>query len=194
MSGGQVLTPASASTYDPVIIATDDYLDIRLALGFDATDDTNIPSSLIEGRAYLRSAEVDITRMVSDYATIVDTGDADYIAARADTLKEAVIAATASRLAMLWFAQRTGSEVTSEGVGPLRVAFRAGPEWAKLARELARGAVELVYQVLYWNESSPAISLSSVAGPTRANLTTPIGIADITRILWPPVVKGVEDA
>lgn len=183
-------TDASGSTYDPLVIATDDYLDIRLALGFDATDDTNIPSSLIEGRAYLRSAEVDITRMVSNYATIVDTGDADYDAQRADTLKEAVIAATASRLAQLWFAQRTGSEVTSEGVGPLRVAFRAGPEWSKLARDLARGAVELVYRTIYWGAASPGVALSSVAGPTRTLVSTGIGVAEIEASLWPPIVHG----
>lgn len=186
----QAGTSATGSSYDPVVIATDDYGDIRLALGFDASDDTNVPSSLIEGRAFLRSAETDITRMVSNYATIVDADDDDYDAQRADTLKEAVIEATASRLAMLWFAQRTGSEVTSEGVGPLRVTFRAGPEWAKLARDLARGAVELVYRTIYWGAASPAVSLSTVAGPTRNLTNTAIGVRDIEAALWPPVTYG----
>lgn len=190
MPGGTTGTPASGSAYTPVIIATDDYADIRMALGFDAWDDTNVPPHVIEGRAYLRAAETDICRVVADYASIVDPDDAGYVAARADTLKEAVVQATAARLAALWFAERTGSEVTSEGVGPLKVTFRTGPEWERIARDLARGAAAMAWRALYWGQAAPSVSLSQLAGPTRRLATTAIGVRDIEKALWPPTVYG----
>lgn len=179
-------------SYDPVIIDSSDYGDIRLLLGFDAADTTSVPDSMIEARPFLRDAEADVKLMVTDHETIVDDADVDYDVGRADTLKEAVIAWTAARLCV-HLASRAGSEVTSEGVGPLKVTFREGPDWLALGRDLWSQASSRVYRVLYWGVASTPVGLATVQGPTRAYTTTPITSSDVQRLLWPPVVKGYDN-
>ena len=177
--------------YSPVIVGTADYGDIRLALGFDASATTDVPDTLVEGRSFLRFVEGRVITDIDDYDTIIDTGDADYSAQRADALKNGVVLWTASRIAALWFAQRTGSEVTSEGVGPLRVAFREGPEWVALAERLAQDAAAELVVVTGWGETAPRMTLFGKSGPTRKAYND-AAVVDITtwrERLWPPVVK-----
>ena len=184
-------TVATGNTYDPVIIENDDYLDIRVALGFEIADDTNVPSDLIERRSYLRFVETRVIEAIPTYATIVDTGDADYNAQRADALKNGVILWTASRLAALWFGARQGSEVTSEGVGPLKVSFRTGPEWQEVAARLAQEAASELAVVTGWGETAPRMTLFGKSGPTRKAYddAATVGITTWRERLWPPVVK-----
>lgn len=180
------------SRYAPVLLAAEDYGDCRMALGFDATDTANVPAALIEGRTYLRAAETEVRRLFTDATTVVDPNDADYDEQRSDTLKEAVILATASRLAALWFAERSGSEITSQALDTAKLTYRAGPEWTELGKRLATEAAKRLAAAINWGVTIPAVGLATLAGPTRATATTAIGVADIERALWPPVVKGYD--
>lgn len=191
MSGTGTGTPSTGSSYTPVVIGTGDYGDIRLALGFTTTDTTNVPATLIEGRAYLRWVEARVVEDIATYATILNTGDANYDAQRADTLKAGVIAWTASRIAALWFGARRGEEIIRHALGPASVQYREGPDWLKLAEQLADAAAADLFVVENWGVAAPRITLFARTGPTRkaADDETVVDVTTWRERLWPPVVK-----
>lgn len=177
--------------YTPVIVGTADYGDIRLALGFNASATTDVPDTLVEGRSFLRFVEGRVQVDVPTYATILDTGDADYSAQRADALKNGVVLWTASRIAALWFGARQGEEIVREALGPASVQFREGPGWQELAERLAQEAAGELAVVDHWGETAPRMVLFGKSGPTRkaADDAAVVGTTTWRERLWPPVVK-----
>lgn len=177
--------------YAPVVISSADYGDVRLSLGLSATDTTNVPDTLIEGRLYLRWVEGRVIEDITTYATILLSTDAAYDGQRADMLKSGVIAWTASRVAALWFAARQAEEVVSHALGPAKVQYREGPDWMKLAEKLADAAAADLSIVENWGTAAPRITLFARTGPTRkaADDETVVGITTWRERLWPPVVK-----
>lgn len=132
--------------------------------------------------------------MIATATTIVDSGDADYDAQRADTLKYGVITWTASRLAALYFAGRSGEEVASTAVGPYTTKYRTGPDWQALAKELAREAAEALYTAERWGASVETIQIAGTAGPTRRARAADarITLYEWQEYLWPAALRGRE--
>ena len=141
----------------------DDYQGIRTALGFGATDTTNVSQALIESSPYLPSVERMVKRVLTTWATVI-TGGGD----RLEELEEAVRRFTASALAGRYFAARTGEEVAEADLGPARTKWRQGPDWLELARTLGGEADVLLNSVVNWggNEYVPH-ELVAVDGATR---------------------------
>lgn len=171
----------------PDIITSGDYGSIRTALGIGSADTTTLADAIITDRLYLTWVERKVKALIPTWATIL-TGNDD----REETLKDAVVQWTASRLAALWFARRQAEEVQSEKVDSLAVSWREGYDWQKLAADLADEAARSLAEVENWGADMPAISMFSRSGPTRAGRLAETG-RDLTwwrDQLKPPIVRG----
>lgn len=175
--------------YSPSIIAASNYIDIRQALGVDATDTTTVPDATIEALPYLPYVEGEAQATVTTYAAIIVAGGA-----RATALKLGVIQGTAARLALMWMMGRQGAEVTGQGLGPANVRYREGPDWQALADRLLRDAAANLHRAEYWTEGLQSMSLFGRTGPTRVARTdsTQISMRTIIDRLTPEIVKGHE--
>ena len=174
-------------SYTPTIIDTGDYEDVRLCLGLDATDTTTLSADVIEGRMFLRHTEAEVKQRVTTWATIL-SGGGD----KSHTLKGAVVAWTASRIAALYLAARVSEEVERVAVGPYTTQYRKGPDWAQVASDLADTAAELFARVQTWSASPSRITMVGLSGPTRRRETaeTQMTSAGWREYLEPPVVRG----
>ena len=135
-------------SYAPTIISTDDYGEIRIALGLAPDDDTSIPTSVIEARMFLREIEAKVTPVLSDPCTIVmDVDDDDFDEAVAERIKQVVILMTASLIAEKYFKARQGDRVKSHGIGPLSVSYDTGPDYVQLGQDLSAQALAVMSEV-----------------------------------------------
>ena len=167
--------------FTPDIISSGDYGDIRLSIGLSATDTTNVPDATIEARPYLQRVELLVKRQVTAWETLIDSGDSEYDADRANLLRSGVVLATAGSLAALYFAARVGEEVSRTSVGPFATQYRTGPEWQTLAEDLAAAAARDLQEAESWSTVPERVTLISRAGPTRKAAT---GEHTMTRTEW----------
>lgn len=174
-------------SYTPVIIATTDYPDIRLALGLSGTDTTTIADATVESRSYLPQVEVTVTAKITTYATILAAGGN-----QAWALKQGVVLGTAARLAQYYLAGKAAEEVERSTVGPYTTQYRKGPDWMALAEQLARDAVEWIERADNWGNSPRRITLVGRTGPTRRQEDgeREMSLFDWQELMLPPRVKG----
>lgn len=130
--------------YTPVYLsATDDYDEVRVALGLAPDDTTSLPNSVIEMRGYLPRAETGMAAVLTDCEiTFATTTTANQTA-----IKESVVYWVASLLAERWLARKQGSQVVSQSLGPLSVTYAAKQDWAAHGRSLRHQAGEAMYDV-----------------------------------------------
>lgn len=130
--------------YTPVYLsATDDYDEVRVALGLAPDDATTLPNSVIEMRGYLPRAETDMAAQLAACEVTFATATA----AIQSAIRESVVYWAASLLAERYLSRKQGSQVTSQSLGPLSVTYAAKQDWAAHGRTLRYQAGEAMMDV-----------------------------------------------
>lgn len=122
--------------YTPVYVTTDDYDDIRVMLGLEATSTSPVSDDLIERRMFLPAVERLVEVQVEACEIVMDDADADYDADAAENVIEAVLALTAAKVAERYLKAAAGGRVKAQSLGPASVTFDAAPDWHGVARDL----------------------------------------------------------
>lgn len=122
--------------YSPVYLTTDDYDDIRVALGLDPDSTSPVSDALIGRRMFLPEIERRVEEQVDACEIVMDDADADYDADDAERVIEAIVYLTAARIAERYLVRAAGQRVKSQTLGPASVTYDAAPDWHRLATDL----------------------------------------------------------
>lgn len=128
-------------------IGTDEYDDIRAALGLDPDSTTPVSDALIQRRMFLGDVERRMTTILETCEIVMDDDDDDYDADVADQIKTVIVLLTASYLASGYLARRAGDRVKSETLGPAAVTYDSAPAWADQATDLYAEAVRVMTDI-----------------------------------------------